>query len=387
MSIEYDKDISLFNQLLQFFEQDDRSFDRTQGETVLCLTHEGKNGSWSCYAVVAEEQRQILFYSVCPIAAPAARRAAAMEFFTRANYGMPIGNFEIDLEDGEIRYKTTIDVKDGTFVAEFAKQPVYTNVRAMDAYLPGIVATIERGIGAQEAIALVEKRLAAAPDSPSVTRSPQTLSPAPQHSGSDSDARSHEEIRPPIVEEPSQLKGFHAFLAREIVEGNSELASEQKLELAARASNERLQHIDTNLHSTLASLDRMQTVRLRVLETVGQQQEAGMDAKAERAAAALQECVVGAATRIDETYRAFAARVREIETPSLAAIRSSIAETAARMAAIEAEIEGGLEAGIVDWERSFLQDSQQAIAGLHAIGRQASERGNSIARACHLSNF
>jgi len=34
------------------------------------------------------------------------------EFLTRANYGLNIGNFEMDFQDGEIRFKTAIDVEE-----------------------------------------------------------------------------------------------------------------------------------------------------------------------------------------------------------------------------------------------------------------------------------
>ena len=36
---------------------------------------------------------------------------AIAEFLTRTNYSMIIGNFELDFADGEIRYKTSIDVQ------------------------------------------------------------------------------------------------------------------------------------------------------------------------------------------------------------------------------------------------------------------------------------
>lgn len=41
---------------------------------------------------------------------PEDRRLALAEFLTRANYGLFIGNFEMDWQDGEVRYKTSIDV-------------------------------------------------------------------------------------------------------------------------------------------------------------------------------------------------------------------------------------------------------------------------------------
>lgn len=36
---------------------------------------------------------------------------AVAEFIARGNFGIVIGNFEIDFSDGEIPYKTSIDVK------------------------------------------------------------------------------------------------------------------------------------------------------------------------------------------------------------------------------------------------------------------------------------
>ena len=35
------------------------------------------------------------------------------EFLTRANYGIMIGNFEMDFNDGEVRYKGALEYADG----------------------------------------------------------------------------------------------------------------------------------------------------------------------------------------------------------------------------------------------------------------------------------
>jgi len=46
---------------------------------------------------------------ICPIHAPANRRAAAAELLTRLNWVLRDGNFEMDYSDGEIRYKVYVD--------------------------------------------------------------------------------------------------------------------------------------------------------------------------------------------------------------------------------------------------------------------------------------
>jgi hypothetical protein len=105
---------------------------------------------------VNETQQTVLFYSICPIATPESQLIAMAEFITRANYGLIIGNFELDFSDGEIRYKTSIDVEGDTLSQALIKQLVYTNVLTMDQYLPGILAVLEQGMSPQDAISLVE---------------------------------------------------------------------------------------------------------------------------------------------------------------------------------------------------------------------------------------
>ena len=60
------------------------------------------------------------------------------EFITRANLGLVIGNFELDLEGGELSYKTSVDVEGGTLAPTMIKNMVYINVLMMDRHIPGL---------------------------------------------------------------------------------------------------------------------------------------------------------------------------------------------------------------------------------------------------------
>jgi hypothetical protein len=141
-----------------FFEQDGWEFEQLKDQSMLRLMAQGKTDKWTCYAQ-ANAQRQFLFYSICPIAIPKPKRSKLAEFITRANYGMTIGNFELDYTDGEIRYKTSIDVEGDKLTAALIKRLVYTNVAMMDEYLPGIRAMIEAGLSAEAAIQLSEQKV------------------------------------------------------------------------------------------------------------------------------------------------------------------------------------------------------------------------------------
>ncbi len=133
---------AIYASLIDFFEEDDWKFQPMENIPVLSMGFTGKSGKWMCFAQAREEQQQFVFYSVCPMNVPEERRFSTAEFITRANYGMIIGNFEMDYADGEVRYKTSIDVEGDSLSFALIKQMVYANVIIMDRYLPGLMQVI-----------------------------------------------------------------------------------------------------------------------------------------------------------------------------------------------------------------------------------------------------
>lgn len=104
--------------------------------------YQGSSGEWTCYARTREEQEQFIFYSIAPVKTPEDRLNVMAEFLTRANYGLPVGNFEMDWESGEIRCKTSIDVEGAELTNELVRNVVEANLALMERYLPGIEAVL-----------------------------------------------------------------------------------------------------------------------------------------------------------------------------------------------------------------------------------------------------
>ncbi len=140
-----------------FFEEEEWEFVRIE-EEVWQVMFQGNHGQWRCYARLKQETQQFLFYSICPVRVREEYRLAIAEFLTKVNYGMILGNFELDFTDGEIRYKTSIDVEGDRLSVALIRPLVYANVTMMDQYLPGLVAMMESGVSPQEAIAIVEAK-------------------------------------------------------------------------------------------------------------------------------------------------------------------------------------------------------------------------------------
>jgi hypothetical protein len=149
-------DTPLFDAMVDFFKADDWPYIQLEDRPVLSLNFDGKNARWTCFTQAREEQQQFIFYSVCPVNAPVEKRAPLAEFITRANYGLIIGNFELDFEDGEIRYKTSLDAEGLTLGPAMFRNLVYANLSMMDQYLPGIMSILFSEVSPREMIDQIE---------------------------------------------------------------------------------------------------------------------------------------------------------------------------------------------------------------------------------------
>lgn len=60
---------------------------------------------------VQENNSLLAVYGILPFLIPESHQSAAMLLITQINYDMLIGNLEMDINDGEIRYKNAIDIE------------------------------------------------------------------------------------------------------------------------------------------------------------------------------------------------------------------------------------------------------------------------------------
>ena len=83
-------------------------------------------------------------------------RARATEFITRANYGLPMGNFEIDMEDGELRYKVSLPIYGRALPIDLVSYSLNTAIGTLAYYHTGLVQTLYDGTSPAVAIAKLD---------------------------------------------------------------------------------------------------------------------------------------------------------------------------------------------------------------------------------------
>ncbi len=148
---------AVFPVMKKYFRQQGWQTERIDKRPALRMQYQGKSGEFTCYAIERGETGQFIFYVMYPRPVPSDKRKAMTEFITRANYGLVVGNFEMDLIDGELRYKASLDLEGETPTLGLIHRVVSACVGTMDRYYPGIEKVISDRLSPADVIADIEK--------------------------------------------------------------------------------------------------------------------------------------------------------------------------------------------------------------------------------------
>lgn len=143
--------------LARYLEADGWNPRRLEGRDVFAMSYRGDSSTFHCYAHLRVDAEQLICYAVAPIRIPEERRSPVAEFVTRANYGMYIGNFELDFSDGEVRCKCSIDFEDEPLTDNLIRNAIYPAVRLLDTYLPGLIRVAYAGADPHAAVQEIEQ--------------------------------------------------------------------------------------------------------------------------------------------------------------------------------------------------------------------------------------
>lgn len=151
---------SIADAINSFLTEDDWhfSFDDQRGLFKFDLNLKGriKNVRY----IVDVKDDEYVVYAISPIGADEddeKKMAIMAEFICRANYGLKNGNFELDMRDGEIRYKSFVDCEGLTPTTEMVRNSIHCPAAMFDRYGDGIVDIIFGNSTAKEAVAKCEK--------------------------------------------------------------------------------------------------------------------------------------------------------------------------------------------------------------------------------------
>lgn len=152
--------MNIANAVNDFLKEDDWhfSFDEKRGIFRFGLGLKGKLKK--LHYIVDIKEDEYLVYAISPLGADeedAKMMANMAEFICRANYGLKMGNFELDFDDGEVRFKVHVLCKGVTPTAEMIKRSIYCPATMFDHYGSGIVDIIFNDTSGKAAVEKCEK--------------------------------------------------------------------------------------------------------------------------------------------------------------------------------------------------------------------------------------
>src|SRR5215471_11644993 len=94
-------------------------------------------------AIVLEDEGKFVFYLEFMDLAPEGQRMAMAEFIARANYGISIGNFEMDFSNGGVRYKSSVEYSGADLPPIFVKNAILSAMDAAEMYNEGLISVMQ----------------------------------------------------------------------------------------------------------------------------------------------------------------------------------------------------------------------------------------------------
>lgn len=136
---------SAIESFTEFFNKQGWSYNQANDRPVIHTGFSGDNGRWNCVAVAGPQDEHLLFLSLLPCKVAPTRRTACAELLTRINFQLTLGCFEMDFEDGEIRFRTSVPVV-GYVPSGLIEHLVFSNLCTVDRFFEAIMKVIYSGV-------------------------------------------------------------------------------------------------------------------------------------------------------------------------------------------------------------------------------------------------
>ncbi|HIG20189.1 MAG TPA: hypothetical protein EYQ78_05400 [Candidatus Poseidoniales archaeon] len=135
---------SLFSTVNNFLEEDGWKFQSFESDGVMRALFSSDKQEWELLTLVREELEQIIFYShVTESTTPKHRRNEMCLLLNNLNNRTVYGAFEMDIDEGEVMFRTALDLVEVLPSFELIRNSLYTNLGTMERYHGALVALMK----------------------------------------------------------------------------------------------------------------------------------------------------------------------------------------------------------------------------------------------------
>ncbi len=145
-----------YEKLIQHLDGRDVRYQANDERGSICADFRCEVGTYRVIAMVDQDGSLFQVFGYAPMRVPVGARPAIAETIARANYGMRVGKFEMDLDDGELRFQASQILTGEDLEDEVIDRMMATTMTMLDLYLPAVLSVIYGNELPEDAIRFVE---------------------------------------------------------------------------------------------------------------------------------------------------------------------------------------------------------------------------------------
>jgi hypothetical protein len=145
-----------YEELISLLDEREVGYQCSDEDQSIATTFRGDVGNFRVFAQVDSDIQLFQVFGYSPIRIPEGARPAIAQAVARANYGLRVGKFELDLDDGEIRFQTSHILHDDAVGQDVIDRLIGNTMSMLDLYLPAFLSVVYGNEDPKDAIACVE---------------------------------------------------------------------------------------------------------------------------------------------------------------------------------------------------------------------------------------
>ena len=145
-----------YEKLIHHLDERDVKYLTNGEDGSICADFRCAVGTYRVIAAVDDEGGLFQVFGYSPVRVPEGARLAIAETIARANYGLRVGKFEMDFDDGELRFQAAHILTDDSLEEDVIDRLMGTTMSMLDMYLPAILSVIYGNEFPKDAIRFVE---------------------------------------------------------------------------------------------------------------------------------------------------------------------------------------------------------------------------------------
>lgn len=131
-----------YDTMIRLLEERNMSYRSSVEHGAVATDVEGEVATYTIMALACEEFGLFQVYGLYPGTVPVGSRSDIAELVARANWTLPAGKLEFEIDQGELRFAIHQFMVDGKLDADIIIELIETTLQMLDTYIPAALSVI-----------------------------------------------------------------------------------------------------------------------------------------------------------------------------------------------------------------------------------------------------